>query len=468
MYQYESHLDTIAAIATAAAGSAGVAIVRLSGPQSVSVLGKVFSARLAGDPVGWRPGAVHVGWVKDLAGVVVDEALAFVMRAPRSYTAEDTAEIQTHGGPSAARLTLELCLAQGARLAQPGEFTRRAYLNGRIDLAQAEAVLDMVSARTELMLRAANHQLGGDLSAELNAIREILMAVYTGMEAHLNFPDDDTDRGQAAGARGEMARAQARVQALLATADSGLILREGIRMVIGGRPNVGKSSLLNALLKHSRAIVTDVAGTTRDTLEESANIKGIPVNLVDTAGILVPRDKVEEESVRRSRVFLASADVVVLVLDRSCPLEAADRELLGLAVKGRTVIVLNKSDLPAAGDFADLAAGCPVVEVSALNREGIIKLEAVLADSAVKGGVSSLAGLTDAHAVVLTNIRHIEALRLAAAALAGSLEALDQGAPLEIVVDGIKAAVNRLDAVTGRNVDADAIERIFAAFCIGK
>ncbi len=463
MYQYASHLDTIAAIATAA-GAGGVAIVRLSGPQSVNVLGRVFTAKSAGRPESWKPNAMHLGWVMEAPGAVIDESLAVVMRAPKSYTAQDVAEIHTHGGVSAARLALELCLKNGARLAEPGEFTKRAFLNGRIDLAQAEAVQDMVSARTQRMLRAASHQLGGELSAELNAVREMLMTVYTGFEALLNFPEDDIDRGQPAGAKQDIVRALQRINGLLSTADGGVILREGIRMVICGKPNAGKSSLLNALLKHPRAIVTDVAGTTRDTLEESANIQGIPVSLVDTAGILDPRDKVEEEAVRRSHASIASADIVILILDRSRPLEAADLALLVKTATVRTVIVLNKSDLSAAcvENVTALASGRPMVEVSALTGDGIARLEGVLVELAVKGG------LPDMNAVVVTNARHIEALRLAADSLDRSVEAMDNRAPLEIVSEGIKGAVNRLDAVTGRNIDADAIERIFSGFCIGK
>ncbi len=470
MYQYASHVDTIAAIATAS-GAGGVGIVRLSGSQSAAILGKVFAARTSAAPETWTPNMLHIGWVRDSSGARLDEALAVVMRAPRSYTAEDSAEIHTHGGLSASRVTLDLCLHSGARLAQPGEFTRRAFLNGRIDLAQAEAVLDMVSARTELMLRAAGHQLSGELSARLMVARETLLGIYSDIEALLNFPEDDTDHGQCPAAHAGVTSVLGRLKALLATADAGMMIRNGIRMAICGKPNAGKSSLLNALLRHARAIVTDIAGTTRDTLEESANIKGIPVNLVDTAGILQPRDKVEEEAVRRSYEAMASADIVVLVLDRSRPLEAVDRDLLAQTIPARTVVVLNKCDLPAqisAGEAA-AAAGCrQVVAVSTLERDGIAALEDVLAGLAVHGGPSALAALADSSAVVLTNARHVQALRLAVDALQGSLQALDTGAPLELVSDGIKTAINHLDAVTGRDIDSDALDRIFAGFCIGK
>jgi tRNA modification GTPase len=464
MYQYQSSSDTIAAIATAP-GAGGIAIVRLSGRLSGDILGKVFEARHGKAVPAWVAGQMHVGRVKDLAGASIDEALAVIMRAPKSYTAEDVAEIQVHGGPSSARMTLELCLHHGARLADPGEFTRRAFLNGRMDLAQAEAVQDIVSARTAGMQRAAQHQLSGELSRELALVRETLMAVYVQGEALLNFPEDDTERRQSERATEDLTAAAGVIDRLLSTADSGMALREGVRLVIGGKPNAGKSSLLNALLKHSRAIVTDIAGTTRDTLEESASLKGFPVILVDTAGILEPRDKVEEESVRRSHHSFASADIILLVLDRSRPLDEVDKALLRRMPADRRVVVLNKKDLPAAftaEDVRALSAGGGIVEVSALTRDGIDILEDALVQRVTHGVWA------DPDAVMLTNVRHVEALRAARAFLGASLGSLRNGAPGEIIADGIKAAVNRLDAITGRDIDADALERIFSSFCIGK
>lgn len=464
MYQYQSHLDTIAAIATPS-GAGGVAIVRVSGRASSQVLSCIFSSKSNTPPDSWRANMMHYGWVKDAQGGTVDEALAVMMRAPKSYTAEDTAEIHIHGGPAVSRLVLDLCLQAGARLALPGEFTRRAFLNGRIDLTQAEAVLDMVSARTELLLKAANRQLKGDLAIELNSIRESLMGIYTELEALLNFPEDDTNMGQAARAQAEMRRSLKRLKTLLGTARAGIILREGVRLVICGKPNAGKSSLLNALLKHQRAIVTDVAGTTRDTLEESANIHGIPVNLVDTAGILDPRDKIEQEAVRRSFESIDASDIVLQVLDRSLPLGQVDRDLLARPVKSARVVVLNKCDLTPAFCREDIKVLVPdgeLIEVSAQKREGIDALENMLANIAGRGG------LPDTNAVVLTNARHVQALREAEKCLEQALAASHENAPGEVVSEGIKSAVNCLDAVTGRNIDEDVLERIFSGFCIGK
>ncbi len=454
VYQYKGMTDTIAAIATAP-GAGGVAIVRLSGDRSAAILSRIFSPA----PPVWPTHLMHHGFIHDEQDGIIDEVLAVVMKAPRSFTGEEVAEVHTHGGPSAARFVLDLCLSFGARLAGPGEFTRRAFVNGRLDLAQAEAVCDMVSARTDAALRAATHQLTGDLSRELAVIRAQLMDVFTALEAVLNFPEDDTDHGQARGSAKTVSAALAGIEKLLFTARAGKVLRDGVRLVICGRPNVGKSSLLNALLRQDRAIVTDIAGTTRDTLEETANIGGVPVSCVDTAGILSPRDRVEEEAVRRSRASMQSADVVLLVLDRSRPLEDMDRALLR-ELEGRVFIVVwNKADLPAAASPGPGTS--PGVEVSALDRRGIPELE-----SRVLRQVTGGAALGSE--VMLTNLRHVQALTQAADMLCQVRDVLAAEGAAEVASEGIKTAVNCLDAVTGRDVDADLVEQIFSRFCIGK
>jgi len=369
------------------------------------------------------------------------------------------AEIHTHGGPSAAGRVLARCLACGARLAQPGEFTKRAFMNGRLDLAQAEAVCDMVSARTGAALAAAAHQLTGDLSKELAAIRERLMGVLASLEAAMNFPDEDTERGQALRLSGDVAFAVASVEKLLGSARAGKVLREGVRLVICGKPNVGKSSLLNALLRQDRAIVTDVAGTTRDTLEETADIGGLPVNCIDTAGILTPRDPVEAEAVRRSHASIRAADLVLLVLDRSRPLENIDFDLMADLEGKDVVVVWNKADLPEAEGI--LPSVFESAEVSARDRRGMKELEALIVRR-ITGGAGA------GNEILVTNMRHAEALRRAAASLGEVRDILHGNGPAEVAADGIKAAVHELDAVTGRDADADLVEQIFARFCIGK
>ena len=457
MYQYKGFEDTIAAIITPA-GTGGVGIVRLSGTEAFAILARVFAAK-SGVPSSWPAFTVHYGWIKALSGEVLDEALVSVMRAPKSYTCEDVVEISGHGGPAAVRAVLELCLENGARLAQPGEFTKRAFLNGRIDLAQAEAVLDVITARTDAALRASERQLKGELSTELDALRAVLLQILGGIEAVLNFPEDDTDAGQGEKLRLDITAARLRLNGLLATVRSGRVLREGVKVVICGKPNVGKSSLLNALLRAPRAIVTDVAGTTRDVLEELANIDGIPVNLVDTAGILTPRDKVEEEAVRRSRASVESADIVLLVFDQSLPLDAVDRALMAEIRHPHRVLVWNKADLVSAGDNG---AGPFSVRVSATTRQGLEELKEVMVRIALDGQGFEGRGL------VINDMRHAEALRRAENALARAETAAAQNTSFEFSAEDIKIAVNALDAITGRNVDDDVLEQIFSRFCIGK
>jgi tRNA modification GTPase len=454
MYQYKGLEDTIAAIITPA-GTGGVGIVRVSGTAALAVAGRVFLARDGSGPGAWTGWTVRYGQVTAADSGIIDEALLTVMRAPKSYTGEDVAEISCHGGPAAVRAVLERVLASGARLAQPGEFTKRAFLNGRIDLAQAEAVMDVISARTDAALRASERQLKGELSVELEAVRSALLGTLAGIEALINFPEDATDAGQAQVLRRDMAAAATRILTLLATARSGRILKEGVRVVICGKPNVGKSSLLNALLRAPRAIVTDVAGTTRDLLEETANINGIPVNLVDTAGILAPRDKIEAEAVRRSRDSVAGADIVLLVLDRSVFMDDTDRQLIEETAGPRRICVWNKADLPPAGE-ANVSG--EQVRVSALTGEGLDALRAAMVRVALDSD-----GL-DGRGPVVNDVRHAEALCRASEALAEA--AADH--PAEFTAEGIKAAVNALDAITGRHVDDDVIESIFSRFCIGK
>jgi tRNA modification GTPase len=439
--------------------------VRLSGAAAFTVLAQVFRAE-GGRPVpDWPTHTVHHGWVLTPEGEPLDEVLSTVMRAPKTYTAEDVVEISCHGGPAVARAVLERCLKSGARLAEPGEFTKRAFLNGRMDLAQAEAVLDVISAKTDAALRLGVHQLKGDLSKGLESIRQELLEAFAGIEALLNFPEEDTNSDQGGRVLAVLTKALAEIDELLATAHSGRVLIEGIRVVICGKPNVGKSSLLNALLKEPRAIVTDLAGTTRDVLEETANIRGIPVRLIDTAGILKPRDRVEEEAVKRAHASIESADVVLLVVDRSQPLEDDDLRLIASIKAPHAFIVANKRDLPLKFDISrltDLAPSLPLVNVSALTKEGLAELQDQVAQLALGGKVP------DGRGVVVHSLRHQEALQRGREALARAVSSVEDKTSLEFVSEDIKTAVNALDAITGRNVDADVIDEIFSRFCIGK
>lgn len=465
MYQFKGMEDTIVAIATPT-GTGGIGIVRLSGARAIAVSDGLFVAKNGKVPSSFESFKVHYGWVKRFNDdQCVDEALLTVFRKPKSYTAEDVVEISCHGGQVPLKAVLSQALDLGARLAEPGEFTKRAFLNGRIDLVEAEAVLDIITAQTDAFLRLSTQQLKGELSEELESIREGLMNVYTQIEAIVNFPED----GLEAASRVQIAESirghRERVDKLIQSSRNGRILREGIRVVLCGKPNVGKSSLLNALLKQQRAIVTDIAGTTRDVLEESAQIKGIPFVLVDTAGILEPRDLIEEEAVKRSHRSIESADLVLLVLDVSRPLSDEDRLLLEKTKGYDVLIVLNKTDLPIVIDAASLEGflkGFKTVRVSSFDKTSMEELETAVVDSVWQEGDCGV------HGLMVSNIRHVQALKSAEIFLGGAIAIVEGNIALEFASEELKNAVNQLDAITGLNIDADLIDRIFSQFCIGK
>jgi tRNA modification GTPase len=453
--------DTIAAIATPV-GEGGIGIVRLSGPDAANILQSLFvpaSPLPAGRP---QPRALHYGHVVDPAsGQVVDEVLAAYMPGPATYTRQDVVEIDGHGGIVALRRILGLCLRRGARLAEAGEFTARAYLNGRLDLAQAEAVLDVVRSRTDVSLQAAVDQLAGRLSDRLRPLRAALVEALAYTEASLDFAEDEIppqDIGQA------LEETATGLERLLAEAQRGIIYRQGVRVAIVGRPNVGKSSLLNRLLRTNRAIVTEVPGTTRDTLEETLNLQGIPVVLVDTAGIQAePEDPVERLGVERSRAALAQADLALLVVDASQALTDADGAIAGM-VQGRPgIVVLNKVDLPAyAGPAADGLLPAPAVRISALSGEGLDALEQALVETVLSGQV------TASEAPMVTNPRHKEALERALDHVQAAGAAHRRGELPELLAIDLSAAVQALGEITGQAAAEDLIEAIFANFCVGK
>lgn len=463
MYCYPGQEETIVAVATPP-GTGSIALVRISGRMALSLLEKMFVHSRGRSPEDWPSHTARHGQLLDAEGRIVDDVLVTLMRAPHSYTGENVVEIGCHGGPVAARFVVEACVRGGARLAQPGEFTKRAFLNGRMDLAQAEAVADVICARTQAALRAGSRQLNGELSRQLEFVREAVMESLVGVEALLNFPEDATDKGQVRQLTDSLQQAIRRVNELLSTAQAGCVLREGLRVVIAGKPNVGKSSLLNAFLRQERAIVTDIAGTTRDVLEETADVAGFPVSFLDTAGILVPRDAVEEKAVQRSRHSIENADMVILVLDASRPLEVEDRELMSTPRGGRPwLVILNKADLPRKVEPLEVSGympGCRVLTVSLLTREGFAQLERAVAECVGGGAVIE-------NGALVTHLRHVEALDRARELLERAA-ALDSGTPLEMAAEDMKLAVRELDRVTGKDFDADLVERIFSGFCIGK
>jgi tRNA modification GTPase len=458
--------DTVAAISTPL-GEGGIGIVRLSGPEAPAILRHVFRPSR-----GWQeplaPRTLHYGHVVDPAdGQVVDEVLAAHMPAPQTYTRQDVVEIQAHGGIVALRRILALCLRQGARMAEPGEYTARAFLQGRLDLAQAEAVLDIIQARTEVSLRAAVGQLAGRLSDRLRAVRATLLEVLAYLEASLDFVEDEIPEQEIGP---DLAQAGQTLRALLAEADRGIVYRQGVRVAIIGRPNVGKSSLLNCLLRTNRAIVTEIPGTTRDTLEETLNLQGIPVVLVDTAGIAATtRDPIERIGIERSRAALDRADLALLVVDASQPPLAADRDIAALVNGKPVIVVLNKIDLlggvqpgDAGEPVAPLVLEAPSVQISAQTGQGLDSLEAAIVEAVFSGQVT--AGETP----MVTSQRHKEALCRALDHVEAAHAAHGEGQWPDLVAIDVGAAVHALGEITGQTASEELVDTIFASFCIGK
>jgi tRNA modification GTPase len=452
--------DTIAAIATPL-GEGGLAVIRVSGPQALPVADRCFVAASKNSP---RPSAaashtIHYGRIVR-EGVSVDEVLLSILRAPRTFTREDTIEISCHGGLLPARLVLETVLASGARLAEPGEFSKRAFLNGRLDLAQAEAIADVIQARTELALAAAHEQLAGRLSQRVNDLRAAMMKTLAHVEAHLDFPDEDIAPDTRDGLVRRLRDGLAFMEELLRTAHEGQILRRGLRAVIVGRPNAGKSSLLNLLLGHERAIVSPVPGTTRDTIEETANIRGLPIVFIDTAGLREAVDEIELEGVRRSRESLARADLVLHILDAGEPLAPADATGLQEFAPKKRILVCNKSDLPRRLTLPPDAA--PAIDVSCANGAGL---------EALKDAIRALVWSGAIHAEMLPamiNARHQDALRRSREATHRAVEALESNLTLELVAFELRVAVNAIGEIVGQTTTEDLLDAIFSQFCLGK
>ena len=457
-----TNADTIAAIATPA-GPGALGIVRLSGPEACAIAGRVFRSG-TGDPASFESHTVHFGRVAT-DGETLDTVLLTVMRAPRSYTGEDTVELSCHGGRVVLRRVLGAVVAAGARPAEPGEFTRRAFLNGKIDLAQAEAVQELIAAESELGARVAAEQLQGRLSAEIGALRDGLVEVLAEIEAAIDFPDEGIELADRAVLVGRLGSLRERAAAFLGTFEEGRRVREGVRVVIAGKPNVGKSSLLNALLDEERAIVTEHPGTTRDVLRESLVCQGVALRVADTAGIREPRDAAEAEGVRRSREALREADLVLFVLDGAAPIDERDFEIAGRLKKRPFITVINKMDLPQHADFDMLdprLLGCATVHTSALERTGLDALKDAVVEAAWPSGLPS------SDAAVVTRVRHRDALARAEAAMAETVTALEERRGLELAAVDAREALGALGEIVGAVTTDDILHTIFSKFCIGK
>jgi tRNA modification GTPase len=453
--------DTIAAIATPI-GEGGLAVIRISGPQALAIADCCFApaGAASSQPSAVATHTLHFGHVIH-EGQTIDEVLLAVMRAPHTFTREEVVEITCHGGILPAKMVLDAVLANGARLAEPGEFTRRAFLNGRIDLAQAEAVADLIHSRTELALRAANEQLAGKLSQRINRLRDEMVEALAHIEAHIDFPEEGIAPDTKCQLLARLDHCVVSMDELLRTANEGQILRRGIRAAIIGRPNAGKSSLLNQLLGHSRAIVSPIPGTTRDTIEETANIRGLPVVFIDTAGLREARDEVEVEGVRRSRQSLQQAELVLHVLDSSEPLTDADRQYLDEVSGKKRILVCNKSDLPARLRLPPELKS-PAVSVSCLTGDGIEALKDTIKETLWSGEIKS------EMLQVMINSRHQDALNRARVATLRTLEALHGDQTLELVALDLRIAVNAVGEVVGKTTTEDLLDVIFSQFCIGK
>ena len=450
--------DTIAAISTPI-GRGGIGIVRLSGKDAVKIADRLFSSPKNKKLLKTPSHRILYGHIINPSnGEVVDEALVSVMKAPNTYTREDIVEINCHGGPLPLRRVLEIVLKNGARLAEPGEFTRRAFLNGRIDLAQAEAVLDVINAMTEQSQKAAMEQLKGRFSETIVSVREELIDLTAFVEAYIDFPEEDIELPSFEEMKQRALKIQGLLKQLIDSSRYGLILREGIRTAIIGRPNVGKSSLLNALLEQDRAIVTEAPGTTRDIIEDYLNIQGLPVKIMDTAGIRSVEDIAEKEGVRRSLKAMDDADLVLVILDGSEDLHETDRELIEKSGSKNTILVINKIDLP---QKINLNFHKKIVKISATKGTGLEELKSKILKTVLHG--SSAAGMG-----IVTNIRHVHALEKTLTSVDSFIEEADRKTPPEFLSVELREALDAIGEILGVTTSDDILNRIFSNFCIGK
>lgn len=457
--------DTIAAIATAP-GIGGIGIIRVSGPESCDVVNRIFHSKQS-IPLGERQTrTIHYGHiVHPKTGKILDEVIVVLMKGPHSYTAEDVVEIQCHGGFVSVREILKVLLSEGVRQAEEGEFTKRAFLNGRIDLTQAEAIIDIIDAKTEQSLEVAVNQLDGTLSKYIRALRDELIAMIAHLEVTIDYPEEDIEEVSAQEVRTGLAPILEKMDTLLATAQRGKLLRDGVMVSIIGRPNAGKSSLMNALLREDRAIVTNIPGTTRDSIEEFLTIQGIPVRLIDTAGIRETEDIVESMGVEKARQYLDKADVVVLVIDGSKPLEPEEQELLQLITNRPSIIFLNKADkvqCVSKEEIAALGTFTEIVTISASQGEGMDEMARVIT-SLVQGG-----SVQASHEAMLSNVRHITLMEQAKVSLDQSILAIDSGMPIDLIVTDIRAAWELLGDITGESLRESMVDELFKRFCLGK
>ncbi|MCK4245403.1 MAG: tRNA uridine-5-carboxymethylaminomethyl(34) synthesis GTPase MnmE [Candidatus Omnitrophica bacterium] len=456
-------IKTICAISTPL-GVSGIGIIRLSGPLTYKILDKIFVSKRKDKVSSFPSHAVHYGHIVD-NGRVIDEVLLTIMRRPRSYTREDMAEIGCHGGLLSLKNVLRLCLEQGCHLATAGEFTKRAFLNGRIDLAQAEAVIDIINSKTERGLEASLLQLKGHLSQEIRRLREKAVSLLAKIEVSLDFVEEDLKFIALPRIKEELMEIEKRVEELLKGAESGKIISQGINTAIIGRPNVGKSSLLNAFLREERAIVTKIPGTTRDTIEEIINLNGIPLRIIDTAGIRRTTRAIEVEGVRRSKDWLRRADLVLLVIDSSQSLNNEDLELIKGTIERKSILILNKIDLPLRINLERLKGlgnGRKIVKISATKSIGLEDLEKIIYALVWDGKVCS------SDQTLIINSRHQELLFSVAKNVKDALKATARGESSEFIALDLREGLENLNKIVGENITDEILNEIFSHFCVGK
>lgn len=457
--------DTIAAISTPP-GEGGIGIIRISGDEAIAIADTLYQMgdkRLSDQP----SHTIHYGkLIHPKTMRIIDEVMVTIMKAPKTYTREDVVEINSHGGILVVNKTLQAVLNQGARLAEPGEFTKRAFLNGRIDLSQAEAVMDMIRAKTDKAMHMAAGQLDGRLAELIRELRQDILQTLAQVEVNIDYPEYDAVEEMTSHLLYDKAKKiQKRVQTLLETAEQGKILREGLSTAIIGRPNVGKSSLLNILLKEDKAIVTDIAGTTRDIIEEYVNVRGVPLKLIDTAGIRETGDAVEKIGVQRSRQAIEQADLIILVFDQSQLLTTEDYELIKATAHKKRIIVLNKIDLANKLDVADLkqrVTDAAVIETSMSTQKGLDDLQAHIAKLFFAGETG------EKDATYVSNTRHIALLESAYSALDEVMCGIDLGMPVDLVQIDMTRAWDLLGEITGDSIQDELMTQLFSQFCLGK
>lgn len=455
--------DTIAAVATAY-GEGGIGIIRISGEEALPILQEIFEFH--GDTDTFTSRRMTYGKIIDKEkNQIIDEVLAVYMKGPKTYTAEDVVEINCHGSMVSLRKTLALVLRKGARLAEPGEFTKRAFLNGRLDLSQAEAVIDMIRAKTDKSFDVAVSQLEGRLSLKVEEIRQKLLDLLVDITVNIDYPDEDIEEMTYEKLEESIVETQDMIEKLLATSSTGKMIREGIKIAIVGKPNVGKSSLMNGLLKETRAIVTDIPGTTRDTIEEVLSIRNIPVYLVDTAGIRETSDKVEKMGIEKSKEAFNQADFILFLLDGSRPLEEEDLQIMEFLKERKSLVLINKRDLGEAISIEEIAAKLPasqVIEASLLKGQGITEIEDAVEDLVYGGEI------VQKESMMVNNVRHIELLQQAVKSLTDALHMSEIREALDFIEVDVKNAYERLGEIIGETVSDDIINEVFARFCLGK